>query len=65
MEALRRANARMEDALARFRGDNAQLAEYIEKLGSVEKKFQMHLQTVETAGSTLDVVEGQGPTAKK
>ena len=44
MEALRRANVRMEGALAGVRGDNAQLAEYVEKLGSVENNIRMHIQ---------------------
>ena len=49
VEALRRANARMEDALAEVRGDNAQLAKYLEKLGGVERNMQMHLQRMEAA----------------
>ncbi len=65
MEALRRANARMEDALAGVRGDNAQLAECIEKLGTVEENIQMHLQRVETTRSTLEVVEAEGATGKE
>ncbi len=65
MEALRRANARMEDALAGVRGDNAQLAECIEKLGTVEENIQMHLQRVETTRSTLEVLEAEGATGKE
>lgn len=65
MEVLRRANARMEDALAGVRGDNAQLAECIEKLGSVENNMQIHLQRVETARSTLDFLDGEGTTGKE
>ena len=65
MEVLKRANARMEDALAGVRGDNAQLAEYIEKLGSVENNMQMHLQRVETARSTLDLLDREGTTGKE
>lgn len=58
MEALRRANAKMKDALAGVRGDNAQLTEYIGKLGSVEQNIQMHLQRMETARGTLDALGG-------
>ena len=47
VEALRRTNARMEDALAGVRGDNAQLAQYIKKLGSVEQCIQKRLQKAE------------------
>lgn len=65
MEALGRANARMEDALAGVRGDNAQLAEYIEKLGSVERNIQMQLQRVETARGMMDVLDGERATAKE
>ena len=53
MEALRHANVRMEDALTGVRGDHAQLAEYLEKLGSIERNVQMHLQRVETARGTM------------
>ena len=56
MEVLRRANARMEDALAGVERDNAQLAENIEKLGSLEKNIQMRLQRTETARGTLDML---------
>ena len=49
MEALRRANARMEDALTGVRGDNAQLAKYLEKLSNVKSNMQMHLQRMEAA----------------
>ncbi|KAL9075904.1 MAG: hypothetical protein Q9161_001298 [Pseudevernia consocians] len=65
MEALRRANARMKDALAGVRVDTAHLAEYIEKLGSVEENIQMHLQRAETARSMLDFLDGEGATAKE
>lgn len=51
-EALRRANARMEDALTGVRGENDQLAKYLEKLGGVERNIQMHLQRMETARGT-------------
>lgn len=47
MEALKRANARMEDALTGVRGDNAQLAKCLEKLGSVERNMQVRLQRIE------------------
>ena len=65
MEALRRANARMEDALAGVQGDNAQLTECVEKLGSVEKNIQIHLRRVETARGALDALGGKGATAKE
>lgn len=65
IEVLKRANARMKDALSGVRGDNAQLAEYIEKLGSVKKNMQMHLQKVETARRTLDVLDGERATGKE
>lgn len=52
MEALRRANARMEDAMTGIRGDTAQLAKYLEKLGSVERNMQMHLQRMEAVTGT-------------
>ena len=64
VEELKSANARMEDALAGFRGDNAQLAEYIEKLGSVEKRFHMHLETMESARSRFDVLDRGGGRRK-
>lgn len=52
MEALRRANARMEDALTGVRGDTAQLAKYLEKMGGLERNMQMHLQRAEAAKGT-------------
>lgn len=63
MEALRRANARMKDALAGVGGDNAQLTEYIEKLSNVEKNIQMHLQRAETARGMLDSLDGNDTEA--
>ena len=54
IETLRRANARMEDALVGVRGDKAQLVEYIEKLGSLEKSIRMRLQKAETARVAFD-----------
>ena len=65
MEALRRAKARMEDAIAGVRGDNAQLAEYIEKLGRVGKNIQMHLQRVEVARAAFEVLDVKEATMKE
>lgn len=59
IEALRRTNARMKDALAGVREENAQLAECIGKLGSVEKTIQMRLQKVETARGLLDILDDE------
>ena len=65
IEALRRSNARMEDALAGVGGDNAQLARYIEKLGNVEKSIQIRLQKEEDARGLLDMLDDEGATAKE
>ncbi|CAF9919633.1 MAG: hypothetical protein ALECFALPRED_001243 [Alectoria fallacina] len=65
IEALRRTNAKMKDALIGVRGDNAHLAEYIEKLGSVEKNIQIRLQKVENARDTMDVFDEEEATAKE
>lgn len=65
IETLRRANARMEGALIGVQRDNAQLAVYIEKLGSVQKNNQTHLQRAETATGALNVLDGEGATAKE
>lgn len=65
IEALRRANARMEDALVGVRGDKAQLVEYIEKLGSVEKSIRMRLQKAETARVAFDGHDDEEAAAKE
>lgn len=65
IEVLRRSNARMKDALAEVGGDNAQLAQYIEKLGSVEKSIQRRLQKEEDARGLLDMLDDEGATAKE
>ena len=65
IEALRRSNARMEDALAGVGSDNAQLARYIEKLGSVEQSIQIRLQKEEDARGLLDMLDDEGATAKE
>ena len=65
IEALRRTNTMMEDALAGVRGDNAQVADYIEKLGSAEKSIQMRLQKMENAGDALDILDDGGATARE
>ena len=57
VEEFKSANAIMEDALAGFRGDNAQLAAYIEKLSNVEKRFHRHLETMESARRRFDVLD--------
>ena len=59
MEALKRTNARMEDALAGVRGDNAKLLEYIGKLGGVEKNIERGLQEAETAKRVLTTLTGK------
>lgn len=64
-EALRRTNARLEEALAGVRGDNIQLAKYVEKLGSVEQNIQMRLQKAETGKRTLDTLDNKGATEKE
>ena len=63
IEALRSTNARMEDALAGVRGDNARLGQYLEKLGSVEKTIEMRLQKVGKARGCLDILDDEGATA--
>ena len=60
MEALRHTNASMGDALAGVRGDNAQLAECIEKLSGVEKRIYMRIEEVETARSLLNSPDHEG-----
>ena len=65
IEALRRANARMEDALVGVRGDKAQLVEYIEKLGSVEKSIRMRLQKAETPRVAFDGHDDEEAAAKE
>ena len=65
IEALRRRNARMEEALAGVGGDNAQLARYIEKLGSVEKSIQLRLQKEEDARGLLDMPDDEGAMTKE
>ena len=65
IEALRRTNTRMEDALAGVRGDNAQVADCIEKLGSAEKSIQMRLQKMENARDALDILDDEGATARE
>ena len=65
MEALRHTNARMGDALAGVRGDNAQLAECIEKLSGVEKSIYMRIEEVETARRLLDSPNREGVRIEK
>ena len=65
MEALKRANVRLEGALVGVRGENAQLAEYVEKLCNVKNNIQMHVQKVQTAKGTLDVLDGDGAMANE
>ena len=66
IEALRRSNSRMKDALAGVGGDNAQLARYIEKLGSVEKRIQIRLEKEEEDGrGLLDMLDDEGARAKE
>ena len=65
IEALRRSNARMEDALAGVGSDNAQLSRYIEKLGSVEQSIQIRLQKEGDARGLLDMLDDEGATAKE
>ncbi len=65
MEALRRTNTRMEVALAGVRGDNAQLAECIEKLGGVEKNIHQRVREAETARGLVGIVDGIGDSAKE
>ena len=65
VEEFKSANAIMEDALAAFRGDNAQLAAYIEKLSNVEKRFHRHLETMESARRRFDVLDRGGGTAEE
>ena len=60
MEALRHTNARMGDTLAGIRGDNAQLAECIEKLSGVEKSIYMRIEEVETTRSLWDSPNREG-----
>ena len=64
-EALKHAYTRMRDALAGVRGDKAQLAEYIEKLGSVEKNIHRRLDEVESAKGLLDNIDGEGDKRKE
>ena len=65
IEALKRSNARMEDALAGVGDDNAQLARYIEKLVKVEKSIQIRLQKEKDARGLLGVLDDEGATAKE
>ena len=65
IEALRRSNARMEDALAGVGGDNAQLARYIEKLRNVEKSIQLRLQKEEDARGLMDELDDEGARVKE
>ena len=67
IEALRRTNARMEDALTGVRGENALLAECIGKLVGIEKTIHVRLEKAETARGLLDSRDdgGRGMTAKE